>query len=89
MEVLAGLVSWLALSRGGMFSKLPGLLAVLGVGVVGDTGSAMFKLGGRKISFPSLVFVGASCNARVELRRIAQSCNEEYSLVAGLGSSGG
>jgi hypothetical protein len=33
------------------------LVLVLGVGVSGDGGSAMFKLGGRRISFPSLVFV--------------------------------
>jgi hypothetical protein len=53
------LASCLAGSRGvDLFtsSKLFGLAAVLGVGVDGDAGSDKFKMGGRKISFPSLVF---------------------------------
>lgn len=37
-------------------SKLLGLAAVLGVGVDGDGGSDKFKVGGRRISFPSLDF---------------------------------
>lgn len=50
----------LAESRGVVLftsSKILGLAAVLGVGVVGDVGSAMFRLGGRKISFPNFDFV--------------------------------
>jgi hypothetical protein len=60
IEVLVKLASWLAESRGvGLFtsSKILGWAAVLGVGVVGDGGSAMFRLGGRKISFPNFDFV--------------------------------
>ena len=37
-------------------SKILELVAVLGVGVNGDGGSAIFRLGGRRISFPSLDF---------------------------------
>jgi hypothetical protein len=45
-------------------SEIFGLVAVLGVGVSGDGGSAMFRLGGRRISFPSLDFAGLSRSAR-------------------------
>lgn len=37
-------------------SKVFRLAAVLGVGVDGDAGSSKFKMGGRRISFPSLDF---------------------------------
>ena len=53
------LTSCLAGSRGvDLFtsSKAIGLAAVLGVGVNGDGGSAKSKVGGRRISFPSLDF---------------------------------
>jgi hypothetical protein len=54
------LTSCLAGSRGvDLFTS-----SVLAVGVDGDSGSDKFKVGGRRITFPSLGFVWLSRSAR-------------------------